>query len=769
MKHQLSLLALLIFSAGMFAQETTLPKKQKEFKGKIGKTYKDSKEDYPQEIQAPKDAPNVILILLDDVGFGQPSLTGGPIPTPHIDNLATQGVTYTRFHTTAICSSSRAALLTGRNHHQVGNGTITELSTGYPGYNSFWNSDAASLAEILSLNGYRTAALGKWHNTPDWETSPAGPFDRWPTNLGFDYFYGFFGGETSQWEPQIIQNLTPVEPEKTPEEGYHFTVDMAEKATTWIKKQKSLDAERPVFMYFATGATHAPLHVPTEWADKFKGHFDDGWDAMRVKTLERQKKMGILPASTNLTSRPASIPAWADQPANAKKLYARQMEVFAGFLAHTDYHVGQMLEKVQKIPGMENTLVIYLVGDNGASAEGSMTGTTNNMMTQNGIPDNVESQLPDIKELGGPEFENHYAVPWSWAGCAPFQWMKRVPSHFGGTRNGMIISWPGHIEKLGERRTQFHHIIDIAPTILEAANIAQPEEVYGVKQIPIEGVSMLYSLDNTSAPSQRHEQYFEVGGNIAMYKDGWIATSFHREPWLTKGTTGFDNMTWNLYNIEEDWSQAHDLAKKNPKKLKELQDLFDQTAQKFNVYPLDDRFAERAGNPNRPSLIKEKNEFTYYGGMTRLTEGSTPPVYARSHDITIKFDYKKGDEGVLVCSGGSAAGYSIYIKDGKAHYYYNYFGKERYDVASKDLPEGQIELKMQYTQTSKEYAGGGDVVLSINGKTDTKQSIGHVVPVKFSATETMDVGMDLGAPVSNQYHSPFAYPSVIESVHYQMK
>lgn len=754
-----------ILSIGMVLAQEKLPHELQPFEGKIGNTYKDSKEDYPKEIQAPHGAPNVIVIMLDDVGFGQAGTYGGPIPTPNIDKLATQGLSYTRFHTTAICSSTRASLLTGRNHHQTGFGTITELSTGYPGYNSVWGGDAASIAEILRQNGYNTGAWGKWHNTPDWETSPAGPFDRWPVNMGFQYFYGFFGGETSQWRPQLVRNLRPVEPTKTPEQGYHLTVDLVEDATNWLRSQKSMDADRPVFMYVATGAAHAPLHAPKEWIDKFKGHFDDGWDAMRVKTLAQQKQMGILPKSTDLTPRPASIPAWDDQTADAKRLYAKQMEVFAGFLAHTDYHIGQLLDNIKQTPGMENTMIVYIVGDNGASAEGSLTGTTNNIMTQNGFPDNVESQLPGINELGGPKFENHYAVPWSWAGCAPFQWMKRVPSHFGGTRNGMIISWPGHITQVGQRRTQFHHIVDVMPTILEAAQVKTPVEVNGVKQQEMAGISMSYTFANANEASHRHQQYFEVGGNIAMYKDGWIASSFHREPWLTKGTTGFDNITWNLYNIEEDWSQAHDLAKKHPEKLEELKTLFDKEAKRFQVYPLDDRFAERVIDPNRPSLTRGKTDFTYYQGMTRIPEGSAAPVYARSHEITAKLHYKPGDEGVIICNGGEAAGYSLFINKGKIHYYYNYFGKKNSNVVSSgDLPTGTLNIKMQYTQTSKEYGGGGDVVLLVNNEQVGKGAVSNVAPVRYSATETMDVGMDLGSTVSEDYQGPFAYPNQIEYV-----
>lgn len=759
-----------VFAISNINAQEKLPKPPQAFKGKIGKTYKDAKEDYPQEIQAPDKAPNIVVIMLDDVGFGQTGTYGGPIPTPYIDKLANNGLSYTRFHTTAICSSSRAALLTGRNHHQTGFGTISELSTGYPGYNSLWGNDATSVAEILRQNGYSTGVWGKWHNTPDWETSPAGPYDRWPTGMGFQYFYGFFGGETSQWEPQLFRNLDAVEAPKTPEEGYHLTEDLVDDATRWAKAQKSLDPNRPIMMYVATGAAHAPLHVPQEWIDKFKGQFDEGWDVMREKTLARQKQMGILPQNTKLTPRPASIPAWNDQSADAKKLYARQMEVFAGFLAHTDYYIGQLIENLGALPGMDNTMFVYIVGDNGASAEGSMTGTTNNMMTQNGFPDNVQSQLADLDKLGGPEFENHYAVPWSWAGSSPFQWMKRVPSHFGGTRNGMVISWKGHISQVGQTRTQFHHLIDIMPTLLQAANVKMPVEVNGVEQIPVAGVPMNYSFDNAKAPSTRTQQYFEVGGNIAMYKEGWIATSFHREPWLTKGTTGFDDIQWSLYNIEEDWSQANDLSKQYPEKVNELKALFDEEAQKYNVYPMDDRFAERAQNPNRPSLTKGKTHFVYYEGMKRIPEGSAAPVYARSHEITADIQYKTGDEGVLICNGGSAAGYTLFIQDNKLHYLYNYFGKQLDEVTSTTLPNGSLTLKMKYDQSpTKEYGAGGNVTLYVNGKEVGKGVVKNVAPVRYSATETMDIGMDLGSAVSHDYKVPFTYSGKINQVTVDLK
>ena len=735
-----------------------IPRTLPEFKGVIGKTFEDSEEDYPQPFKAPEGAPNIILVLLDDVGFGQPGTFGGPIPTPSLDQLAREGLTYTRFHTTGICSPTRGALLTGRNHHQIGFGTISELSTGYPGYHSIMDEDVATIAEVLQQNGYSTAAWGKWHNTPDWETSPIGPFDRWPTGLGFDYFYGFQGGETSQWEPQLFRNTLPVEPGKTPEEGYHFTEDIAEDAMKWISMQKSLDPEKPYFIYFATGATHAPLHVPEEWIEKFKGQFDEGWDLMREHTLERQKQMGIVPENTLLTTRPESIPSWEEQPDDAKKLYARQMEVFAAFLAHTDYYVGKLIEKARSLPGGDNTLVIYIVGDNGSSAEGSMTGTLNNMMTQNGFPDNVERQLAVLDEIGGPEHENHFAVPWAWAGCAPFQWMKRVPSHFGGTRNGMIISWPDGIQAKNEKRTQFHHVVDVVPTICEVTRINFPERINGVKQRDIAGVSMVYSFEDAQAEGTRKTQYFETGGHRAIYQDGWVAASFHGEPWILRGSVGFESNEWTLYNIEEDFSEATDLSERYPEKLAELIDIFDQEAKKYNVYPLDDRFSERATNPNRPSLTRGKTTFRYLPGTVRIPEGNAPQVYARSHTITVKLNHKAGDQGVIVACGGGSGGYTLFIKDNKLHYAYNFFHESHYEVSSTTLPIGDLDIQMKYVQSgSEEYGAGGSCSLYVNGKEVGSGTIEKVVPARFSATETLDIGMDLGSSVVSEYRSPFAY------------
>ena len=759
------------FAQDMPRDGSVLPLPPAPFEGTITETFEGSTQDYPQPVTPPEGAPNVLVVLIDDLGFGQPGTFGGPIPTPAMDALADEGLRYTRFHTTAICSPTRAALLTGRNHHQSGFGTITELSTGYPGYNSIWPRSSGTIAEILKDQGYSTAAFGKWHNTPDWETSPIGPFDRWPTGLGFEYWYGFQGGETSQWEPQLFRNTTPVEPATRPEDGYNLNVDLVDDAIAWLDRQNSIAPDKPFFLYFAPGAVHAPLHVSKDWIEKFSGKFDQGWDAVREQTLSKQKDMGLVPANTELTPRPDEIAAWDSLDADAQTIFSRHQEVFAGFLAQTDHEIGRLIEKVRSTPEGDNTLIILVAGDNGPSAEGSVTGTLNNMMTQNGIPDTVDAQLPEIDEIGGPLHENHYPVGWAWAGSSPFQWMKRVPSHFGGTRNGMIVSWPSRISDSGGIRTQFHHVVDIAPTILEAVGVPEPKVVNGTEQTPMAGVSMDYSFADAAAPGTRQTQYFETGGHRALYHDGWVAASFHGAPWVLTGSVGFEDSVWELYNIEEDFSQAHDLAAENPEKLAELQALFDEEAQKFDVYPLDDRFAERATNPERPSVTKGRTVFTYTSGTVRVPEGSAAPAYQRSHTITADIEVsQEGASGVLIANGGSSAGYTLYLDGGVPVYEFNFFGKERYRVAGETpLEPGTHSVKMVYEQApfnpGKEVTGGTATLL-VDGNEAATGEVTMVVPARYSATETLDIGMDLGSTVSRAYEkeAPFPFSGTINKV-----
>ena len=742
----------------------TLPRTQAPFDGTIGTTYKESKPDFPKPVAAPPQAPNVVLILLDDIGFGQPGTFGGSVPTPAFDALAQGGLRYNQFHSTALCSPTRSALLSGRNHHSVGMGTITELATGFPGYTSIIPKSAGSIAEVVRQNGFNTAAFGKWHQTPDFETGPTGPFDRWPTGQGFEHFYGFLGGETSQWTPQLYENTTPAEPYATPVEGYHLTTDITDRAIAWMRLQTSSAPSKPFFLYFATGAVHAPHHVPEEWSDRFRGQFDHGWDREREIVHQRQLDIGVVPQDTQLTPRPAEIPSWESRSPDQKRLFARMQEVFAGFVAHTDHEVSRLLAALDETGQGDNTLVILIVGDNGPSAEGTLQGTLNNMATQQGVEDDFQHMLDHIDEIGGPLHENHYPVGWAWAGSAPFQWMKQVASHFGGTRNGMVVSWPKRIVDHGGLRRQFHHVIDIAPTIYEAAGIEVPSTVNGVAQQPVEGISIAYTFDKTNAdaPSQRTTQYFEMFGNRAIYRDGWVAAARHgRLPWLTVGSVDFSQDTWELYNITEDFSQATDLAARYPDKLKELQALFLDEARRYNVLPLDDHFAERADPSSRPSTIFGRSAFTYFPGAVRIPEGSAPIEKAGSHRIEADLVMPAaGAEGVIVTSGGTSGGYALFVKDGKLAYVYNYFGREQTTLTSSDeLPRGtDVKVSFEFHADGPAPGAPGIGQLFIDGRKVAEARIAHRVPYRNSATETFDVGRDTGtAVIHGLYEVPFAF------------
>ncbi|WP_205959859.1 arylsulfatase [Flammeovirga aprica] len=759
-----------LLSVNVFAQEQ-IPQPIQEFKGKIGRTYAESESDYPQPVKPKAGSPNVIVVMLDDVGFGQSSTFGGPVEMDNLDKLADEGLTYTRFHTTGMCSPTRAALLTGKNHHEAGFGVISELSTGFPGYNSIWPDDAASIAQILQGNGYSTSIFGKWHNTPTWEVTANGPFDRWPTGLGFDYFYGFNGGETSQYEPDLYRNTTPVDQPYSPEEGYHLTEDLADDAIRWMKTQKSNNPDQPFFLYFSTGAAHSPLQAPDEFIEKYKGKFDNGWDAMREETFNRQKEMGIIPANTKLTERPEVLEAWDSYTDEERKVLARQMEVYAGFLDHTDHYVGEVLKTAKSLPGGENTVVIYIVGDNGPSAEGSMTGTSNVYLAYNGLGgESFERQLKDIDEWGTPSTEPHYAVSWAWAGSSPFKWMKRVPSHFGGTRNGLVISWPEGIQNKGEKRTQFHHVSDITPTILEITGIEQPKTVKGFEQSEMSGVSMAYTFKEEHAKGQRDTQYFEIEGSRAIYHDGWVACAFHGIPWQLNGSKNFDDAKWELYNIEEDFSQSKDLADQYPEKLEELKALFESEAASKDVYPMDDRFVERIVTPDRPSINNSRTKFTYYGVTERVTNSASPRTPSRNHDIVVDLNHKKSDEGVLVTDGGFEAGYSLYIKDNRLYYTYNFFDQKYTNIISEiELPEGDIQLKAVYDQVSGQRGGAAKVTLMLGDKVIGSGDIPRTIPVQYSATSTFDVGKNTGSSPSEFYHGDFTYSGEIQLVEVTLK
>ncbi|HEY6328638.1 MAG TPA: arylsulfatase, partial [Blastocatellia bacterium] len=582
-------------------ERTVLPIPSRQYVGLTTYDAKDPETKYPpiRELRPPVGAPNVLIILIDDAGFGSPSAFGGPCHTPNFERLGSGGLRFTRFHTTALCSPTRQAMLTGRNHHTVGMGGITEIATSAPGYNSIRPNTCSPLAETLKLNGYSTAQFGKCHEVPVWQTSPMGPFDAWPTGGGgFEYFYGFIGGETNQWYPALYEGTKAVEPEKTPAEGYHLTEDLTDKAIGWIRQQKSLMPDKPFFVYFAPGATHAPHHVPREWADKYKGKFEQGWDKLREETFAHQKELGVIPPDCKLTARHPEIPAWDSISPVMKKVLARQMEVYAGFLEHTDHHVGRLVDTIEELGILDNTLIFLIIGDNGASAEGSLQGCFNEMVPLTGFAQLESPQYLSarIDKFGGPEAYNHYAVAWAHALDTPYQWTKQIASHFGGTRNATIVHWPKGIAAKGELRNQFHHVIDVAPTILEVAGLPQPLFVNGVQQHPIEGVSMAYAFNDPMTAERRETQYFEMAGNRGIYHKGWTAVTRHRTPWLTGNVAlvAFDDDVWELYDTTKDWSQSKDLAKGNPQKLHELQRLWLIEAVKYNVLPLDDRFAERA-------------------------------------------------------------------------------------------------------------------------------------------------------------------------------
>jgi arylsulfatase A-like enzyme len=710
-------------------------------------------------LRPPHGAPNVLVVLIDDVGFGASSAFGGPCQTPTFERLAADGLSYNRFHTTALCSPTRAALLTGRNHHSVGMGSITELATSAPGQNSIRPNTCAPLAETLKLNGYSTAQFGKCHEIPVWETSPIGPFNQWPTGGGgFEYFYGFLGGETNQYYPALYEGTTPVEPEKTPEQGYHFTEDLTNKAIKWVRQQKALMPDKPFFMYFAPGATHAPHHVPKQWSDKYKGKFDQGWDKLREETFARQKKLGVIPKDCELTERHPEIPAWSATSAEMKPVLTRQMEIYAGFMEHTDHHVGRLMDALKDLGILDETLVFVIIGDNGASAEGSLQGTFNEMIPLGGFPqlESPEFLKAHLDKFGGPEAYNHYAVAWAHAMDTPYQWTKQVASHFGGTRNGTIVRWPRGIKAKGEIRSQFHHVIDVAPTVLEAAGLPQPLMVNGVTQKPIEGVSMKYSFENAKAPGQHETQYFEMFGNRGIYHNGWTAVTRHRIPWLTGAAKlpAFDDDNWELYDTSKDWSQANNLAKKNPEKLKELQRLWLIEAVKYNVLPLDDRMVERANSDaaGRPELIKGNRQLLF-GGMGRLTESSIVNTHNKSYAITAEIEVpKEGAEGVLVALGGIIGGWSLYCKAGKLKHCYNFLGLERYYAESKStIPAGKHQVRMEFAYDGGGLAKGGKASLFIDGKNVGEGRIPQTEPAVFSADETCDVGTEFGSPVTDDY------------------
>ena len=705
------------------------------------------------EVKAPEGAPNVLVILIDDMGFGMPSAFGGPIHMPTVDKLAREGLRYNQFHTTALCSPTRTALLSGRNHHTNNMGSITETATAFPGNTGQRPDNVTPLAEMLRLNGYSTSFFGKNHETAAWEVSPSGPTTRWPNRSGFDEFYGFMGGETNQWAPLLYHNQTMVEVPKDPK--YHFMTDMTNKAIAWVEFQKALTPDRPFFMYFAPGATHAPHHVPKEWIAKYKGKFDKGWDVMRERVLARQIKLGVVPPGTKLAPKPEAIKDWATLSADEKKLFSRQMEIFAGFGEYTDTEIGRLVDAIRQTGQLDNTLIFYILGDNGTSAEGGMNGLFNEMTYFNGVQETVKDILKHYAQLGGPLSYPHMAAGWAVAGDTPFTWTKQVASNFGGTRNGMVIHWPKRITAKGEIRSQFHHVIDVAPTILEAAGLPEPKSVNGTVQKPIEGVSMVYTLDDPNAESRHKVQYFEIFGNRGIYADGWLAGTIHKAPWEPEPRAPLLEDTWELYDTRADFSLANDLAAQNPDKLKELQDLFMTEAVKYNVLPIDDRVFERlnAKLVGRPDLMGDRMSLTLHAGMTGMSENAFINVKNRSVTITADLEIPAGGaNGVILCQGGRFGGWSLYVKGGRPAYTYNFLGLTRTTIRGETaVPAGKVRLRMDFAYDGGGLGKGGLVTLYVNGKKVGQGRIEHTQPGLFSVDDAADVGMDEGTPVVEGY------------------
>lgn len=722
----------------------------------------------------PPDAPDIVVILLDDVGFGAASTFGGPAQMPELERLAAQGLRYNRFHTAAVCSPTRASLLTGHNHHRVGFGIASGAERDQSGYHGLWRDDTASVATVLREHGYATAAFGKWHNTPNWEISPAGPFDRWPTGLGFDHFYGFIGGETSQWEPVLFRDTTLVDPaadrDITPgvDPDYHLTTDIVDAAIGWLNTRHTLIPEQPSFLYLATGAAHAPLHVPQEWIAAYRGQFDQGWDALREQIFARQKQLGVIPADTELTPRPDELPAWDSLPADQQRLLARQMEVYAGFLAHTDHEIGRLLQAIRQGPRAENTLILYIVGDNGGSSEGGLQGSDNNIAEQfmGARPDPLAKQLERIDALGGVDYDTHYASAWAWATSTPFQWMKQVASHFGATRNPLVIAWPKRIEDRGGLRQQFTHVADVVPTLYELIGITAPTTVGGIAQQPLDGRSFAYSLASADAPEPPRTQYFEMMGNRAIYSDGWMASARHGLPWQLFGRNeNYADDRWELYHVEQDFSQARDLAASHPDKLQELQRLFDQEARRNDVLPLGIGLPDPTG---QPSLYQGRNEWVFRAETPGIPAMAAPALL-RSHRISADLAIPAaGAEGVIIANGGRHGGFTLYAKDGRLVYENNYFGKQRdILVSDRSLPAGRVQVAFEYQRQDPGLWGGGTGRLFIDGDLVATGKFANVgMPTHF---DTFSIGIEHGSPVSEAYQTPFPFTGILHEARIQVR
>jgi arylsulfatase A-like enzyme len=749
---------------------SVLPRPDFHFPGNVGRTYLDSDPpQFPQPVQAPKGAPNVLLILIDDAGFGQFSTFGGGVPSPTMDRLAAEGLRFNSFHTTALCSPTRAALITGRNHHSAATGVIGETATGYDGYTTVLPRNTGTVGEVLRQNGYMTAWIGKNHNTPVWESSAAGPFDRWANGLGFDYFYGFNGGDMNHWNPVLYENRNLVAASSDPK--YYLTTDLADHAIAWVRKVKSIAPDWPFLLYVAPGATHAPHQISQDWIDRFKGKFDMGWDKYREETIERQKRLGVIPANTKLTERSAGLPAWDTLNADQKRLYARMMEVFAAYGAECDYEMGRIIDAVKQLPDADNTIFVYIAGDNGSSAEGGIEGSINENLFFNGFSEKWQDNLKYIDELGGPKHFNHFPAAWAHAMDTPFQWTKQVASHFGGTRNPMIVSWPARIKDRGGLRQQFMHVIDVVPTLYEVIGITPPTELNGTPQKPIEGISFAYTFDDAKAKERHTTQYFELGANRGLYHDGWMASALSFPPWQPV-RTGFDpdKQKWELYNVTDDFSQANDLAVANPQKLRELQDLWWAEAARHDVLPLDWRASERlnAELMGRPSLAGDRKTFTYYAGQVGLPGEAAPRILNKSWTLTADIEVPEGVvEGMIVTHGGLEGGYGLYVRNGKPTFVYNYLSVERYNIASTvPLPKGKAQLKVDIAYSGKpgEFGKGATVTMTVNGTRVAQGELPKTIPVQISIGEGLDIGEDIGSPVDFTYKPPFPFTGKIEKV-----
>lgn len=698
---------------------------------------------------APQGAPNVVIILIDDLGFGATSTFGGPIPTPTFDKLAGSGLRYNNFHTTALCSPTRAALKSGRNHHMCNMGFITEMATGIPGATGEIPNTVAPLAEMLRLNGYSTAAFGKWHETAAWETSVSGPHDRWPTHQGFDKFYGFIGGETNQWAPYLFDGVAPVELPDDPD--YHFMADMTDNAVAWIDFQKAMTPDKPFFVYFAPGATHAPHHVPKEWIAKWKGKFEMGWDKLREETLARQIGMGVVPKGTKLAPKPNAIKDWDKLSEDKKSLFKHQVEVFAAYLDYTDHHIGRLIQSIEATGELDNTLIFYIAGDNGTSGEGGENGMFNEYTYFNGVAETVPDMLKVMDKWGSPETYPHMAAGWAVALDAPFGWMKQVASDFGGTRNGMVVHWPKRIKAKGELRTQFGHVIDVAPTVLEAAGLPEPKVVNGTPQIPMQGNSLVYTFDDAKAPERHKTQYFEIAGNRAIYHDGWFARTIHKAPWEKQPRESLETDNWELYQVSADFSLTDNIAAKNPDKLKELQTIFLKEAEANHVLPLDDRMFERAiaDLVGRPSLLGKRTSLTLAEGMTGMMENTFLDVKNKSKTITAEIEVPESDaNGTLIAQGGRFGGWSLYTKDGALGYDYNFLGLQRSSIVSQSkLKPGKATVRFEFDYAGPGMGKGGKGTLFVNDEKVAEGEIAHTQGMIFSADDTADVGIDLGTPV----------------------